>query len=165
MSQTVSVVPADVLACRRCSKCKEIQGLSEFRNNNTSSWCRTCANEHAKKYRRTKRYREITRIWLEKPGVREARREASRRCKSRKKWWQTPAGKLRNQRSLARYRLRRYEAVGNEAAAQRQRARIAEITAEIDRVTTNEKESNNHPQTRLGTNRAAVLSGVRRLGQ
>lgn len=124
----------DVQACKKCSKCKEILGLDQFRNNNTSSWCRVCANEHARKYRRTKRYREITRIWLEKPGVREARREASRRCKAVRKWWQTPTGKLRNQRSLARYRLKRYEAAGNEAAAQRQLVRIEEITAEITRL-------------------------------
>jgi len=128
------VIPEDVQRCKKCSRCKEIQGLSQFRNDNTSSWCRTCANEYARRYRKTKRYREVMARWLEKPGVRESRRQSSKKSRRDHQWWKTPVGKLSNARSLARYRLKQYERSGNEAAAQRQRVRIEVITAEIQRV-------------------------------
>ena len=128
------VVSDEVQACRRCSKCKEIQDLNQFRANHTSSWCRTCANEHARAYRRTARYRKLSKLWRERPEVMEARREASRKSKRKTRWWQTTRGKLCNLRSLARYRARKYETSGKFNSARKQWDRVNAITDELARL-------------------------------
>jgi hypothetical protein len=119
---------------KKCSICKEVLGIEEFHRAGRDSWCRMCAAEKARQYRKTTQYREASAAYRSRPEVKEARRNSERLRKRVRSEWKTPRGKLLCLRNLARYRARRYEIEGNDTAAKHQRNRVEILTREIKRM-------------------------------
>lgn len=125
----------EAIVFKKCSSCKEVLGLDEFPCNGKHAWCRMCAAEKAREYRKTPEYRRTITEYNAKPEVQEARRNAARlRQREARQEWKTPRGKLMNMRNLARYRARRHEIDGNDAAAKHQWQRAEMLTREIKRI-------------------------------
>lgn len=123
------------LDCKRCPKCKEILGLDQFPCNGTHGWCRRCAAESVRKYRKTQQYRIKRAEYLARPEVQASRRKHNRlQAKRRSGCRITPKQKLLQHRCRARYRARQHEINGKDEAAGRQLAQVAMITREIVRI-------------------------------
>lgn len=121
---------------KRCGRCKEVYGLERFPCNGRHALCRICAAAYAREYRKSKRGRQVTKAYLQRPDVIEKQRERQRRIPTEKiiQYRSNTRSRIMADRRQARGRLRRHIENGRIISAIRQQNRIRILTAEIERL-------------------------------